>query len=424
MIGTFSLVIVLVADEQTTADQKTDSLSFAAENGWSTIAMGGVKATAEQLKTMQKGNYILHARNGQLKKVSVEKFPLPIDPCGHVQRLALFIGGDNKIYAAQCSILSKSADGGKTWTHIRNPTPKGQVPESHFMEMRVLPDGSWIRARRNELKTIVMETSIDEGHTWNEISQIGEEIQLPDRILSGLEVLPEGNVIVVITAIKWKKGKKDTGVNGWKQAEAYFYRSQDAGKTFSDRFPTRISHWGFEINVAELRSGRLLAVIRHQRPQLPNDPPNIMDLTGASWVWKSVAHNDWGAPYPFKNVSVADSSDGGETWSPMRHVTTQFGQCHAAGVGLQNGRVVVVHDHRYPRSMSSARAVVSDDEGQTWRDEVYYLSHGTVAGYARTISLDGQEMLTLTGSHYGEAGNWHDATGNTQFHIIRWRLVD
>jgi len=131
-----------------------------------------------------------------------------------------------------------------------------------------------------------------------------------------------------------------------------------------------------------------------------------------------------GPAYPFKNMCVADSSECGETWSPMRHVTTQFGQCHAAGVGLQKGRVVVVHDHRYPQSMSSARTVVSNDEGQTWRDELYYLSHGNVAGYARTIRLDGQEMLTLTGSHYGEAGNWHDATGNTQFHIVRWQLVD
>jgi hypothetical protein len=73
--------------------------------------------------------------------------------------------------------------------------------------------------------------------------------------------------------------------------------------------------------------------------------------------------------------------------------------------------------------MSSARAVVSDDEGQTWRDEVYYLSNGHAAGFARTISLDGEEMLTLTGSYYGENKlKWHDLTGNTRFHIIRWRL--
>ena len=115
---------------------------------------------------------------------------------------------------------------------------------------------------------------------------------------------------------------------------------------------------------------------------------------------------------------------GDNTWSSMRQLTTEFGQCHAAGVGLRNGRVVVIHDHRYPRSMSSALAVVSDDESQTWRDEVYYLTHGSAAGYARTISLDGQNMLTLAGSYYGETGNWHNQTGNTKFNIIRWRLHD
>ena len=117
--------------------------------------------------------------------------------------------------------------------------------------------------------------------------------------------------------------------------------------------------------MAELHSGRLLAVIRYQRPQLPTDPSNVMDITGAKKVWESIAHSDWGLPFPFKHVFVADSMDGGDNWSPMRQVTTEFEQCHAAGVGLRNGRVVVGHDHCYPRSMSGARGVVSDDEGQT-----------------------------------------------------------
>ena len=74
--------------------------------------------------------------------------------------------------------------------------------------------------------------------------------------------------------------------------------------------------------------------------------------------------------------------------------------------------------------MSGARAAVSHDRGRTWRDEVYYLSNGLVAGFARTISLDGEEMLTLTGSYYGDKLGWNDVTGKTRFHVIRWRLRD
>ena len=74
--------------------------------------------------------------------------------------------------------------------------------------------------------------------------------------------------------------------------------------------------------------------------------------------------------------------------------------------------------------MAGARAVVSDDEGKSWRDEVYYLSNALVAGFARTISLDGEEMLTLTGTYSGEDLSWKAATGASPFQVIRWRLED
>ena len=79
-------------------------------------------------------------------------------------------------------------------------------------------------------------------------------------------------------------------------------------------------------------------------------------------------------------------------------------------------------DHRYPRNMSSGRALVSLDQGATWEDEVYYLNNGNAAGYAATLSLDGEEMLTLTGATPGDANSWDAAIGKTDFAIIRWRL--
>ena len=100
-----------------------------------------------------------------------------------------------------------------------------------------------------------------------------------------------------------------------------------------------------------------------------------------------------------------------------------WGQCYGYGVGLSGNRAVVVTDHRYPRNMSSARAVVSHDNGETWQDEVYYLSHGHAAGYAATISLDEEDMLTLTGSCYGDVNSWNNCIGNTDYVIIRWKLV-
>ena len=396
------LVAVLCAMRTAVAGETTPSPAYA-KKGWSTIAMGGVQVRPDQLRAMQEGDYILHAKDGRLSKVSVPKIELPRDPCGHVQRLALFVGADKTIYAAQCSILSRSTDRGKTWTHLRRKTSGGDVPENHFMQMRVLSDGTWIQGRAVKSGQIAFFTSKDMGESWQEVSRIGKSLDTEDVRLGSLEVLRDGSLIVPVTAV-YSKNKQ------WTDVRSLSYRSRDGGKTFSE--PTTIGHWGHEINVAQLPSARLLAVIRYQRPLLSSDPPNILEITGAK---------RWKHTFPYKHVFVADSTDGGKTWSRNRQVTTGCGQCHGAAVGLRNKRVVMVYDHRYPRPMSGARAVVSDDEGRTWRNEVYYLSNGVVAGFARTITCDGEEMLTLTGSYYGEQLGWNDVTGNTKFHIIRWR---
>ena len=163
-----------------------------------------------------------------------------------------------------------------------------------------------------------------------------------------------------------------------------------------------------------LPSGRLLAVIRYQRPKLPNDPPELNERTGAP-----------PGSFPYKHVFVAHSEDQGMTWTRPRQLTSVFGQCFGAAVGLANGSAIAVHDHRYPRNMGSGRAVVSRDGGETWENEVYYLAHGDAAGYAASLSLDGEEMLTLVGSCYGDVDvGWDYCIGRTDFVIIRWRLVD
>eukprot|EP01050_Picozoa_sp_SAG11_P006203 SAG11_NODE_473_length_9186_cov_2.540332_1_plen_322_part_00 len=102
---------------------------------------------------LQRSNHILHARGGTLAELPAERMELPLDPCGHTQRLGLFVAPDAErtIYASQCSVLSRSRDGGKTWWHTyREPVAAPAVPDNHFMHMRVLPDGMWIRVVTGE----------------------------------------------------------------------------------------------------------------------------------------------------------------------------------------------------------------------------------------------------------------------------------
>ena len=382
-----------------------------AQRGWSTVALGGILPTAEQLKQMHQSSYILRSVNNKLEKVEVEKISLPLDPCGHTQRLGLFVGPDKAIYATQCSLMSKSSDGGKTWTHLRRKVDKNEMPNDHFMNFRVLPDGTWIQARDIKKQGIVFYVSNDEGQVWTQVTRINKQFNNSRLLIGDMEVFPNGDLGVPLTNVIFKDKKSENDIVPWESVKSLFCLSTDGGRSFSN---TRIiGEWGHEINVSKLSSGRLLAVIRYQRPLLPTDPSNIFVLTGSK---------RFNQPFPYKHLFLADSTDNGKSWSPLRQLTTESGQCHGQAVGLANGRVVVSYDHRYPRVMAGARAVVSDDEGQTWRDEVYYLSNGMVGGFARTITLDGIEMITLTGT--SDLVNYDSSIGASYFSLIRWRLAN
>lgn len=369
--------------------------------------LGGVAVMPTQLAEMQASDTILHARDGRLEKVAVEKIRLPLDPQGHVQRLGLALAPDSTIYASQHTILSRSTDGGRTWEHLsRDLSQFGSRMLQVDAEGRLLN----ISQARGAGESPAVWASDDAGGTWKQIGQIDtapfDEVEVGDciaRLLDGSLLVP---LLHRAAEFGPDYGRLISGTN-----TAYVYRSQDGGHTFEQR--SVLGDWCCEIHIAALPSGRTLATIRYQRHRLPQDPPDILERTGAAV---------FGSHFPYKHVFLADSTDDGATWEGFRQLTTVFGQCHGSAVGLSGDRVVVVHDHRYPRDMASGRAMVSRDGGQTWEDEVYYLCHGRAAGYARSITLDGEEMLTLVGSAYGDVEAWTNCIGKSHMVLIRWRL--
>lgn len=374
----------------------------------STHDLGGVAVGQEELRAMQGGEFILHARGGQVEKVPVEKVRLPRDPKGHVQTLGLALTENGTIYASQASIVSKSTDGGKTWKHHEGDSSK-------LPFLQIDDEGRFLKIRQEKpSEQPALWASADEGITWERMSEI--DVSPLDAVWAGHSMtrLSDGTLIAPIESHE-ARVSEDYSVVLSGQNTLYAFISKDGGRTFPQR--SVVGDWcSVETNIAGLPSGKLLAVIRHQRPPLPDDPPDIRTRTGAP--------ESGGV---FKHVFLADSADGGMTWTNLRQLTTVFGQCYGAGVGLSKDRVVVVHDHRYPREVASGRAMVSLDGGQTWEDEVYYLAHGYAgAGYAQTITLDGEEMLTLLGSSYvgekGEEMEWVSNIGKSSFVIIRWKL--
>jgi hypothetical protein len=149
----------------------------------------------------------------------------------------------------------------------------------------------------------------------------------------------------------------------------------------------------------------LLAVLRYQRPLLPSDPENLIEITGR----RNLEAFGKLPPFPYKHIFLANSLDDGRSWQKFRQLTTVFGQCYGFPAVLSDGTVVIVHDERYPRDLSSARVMVSRDEGETWEDEAYYLSR---TQGMQSVVLENDVILTIL-----QTGKDHQ-----YLQAIRWKL--
>ena len=378
----------------------------------STETLGGVTVTPDQLDAMQAGDYILHARDGKLTEVPCEKIMLPLDPAvENHQQLGFQAAPDGTLYATQRTQVSKSIDGGKTWTHKLCKIGENGFPGLQGFGTAINQEGKLLFIGE---PWFTIWTTDDDGKTWHKSGEIETPYEQKHYDGSCLR-LPDGTLMIPIQTRDGFEAPSslDTpedvaNFRGWVIRGAittYYYRSKDGGKTFP--YCAMFGDWCHETNTTVLPSGRLLAVIRYQRPELPEDPPDLRQRMGRP------------QGFPYKHVYLADSDDNGLTWNNLRPLTTVFGQCHGCAIGLTDNRVVVFHDHRYPGELAGGRAMVSHDGAQTFEDEAYYLCHGIAAGHARTVTLDGEEMLTM----YGANATDPVPMGETPFFIIRWRLV-
>ena len=197
------------------------------------------------------------------------------------------------------------------------------------------------------------------------------------------------------------------------------FRSDDGGRTWPHAAET---HEGcYETHILESQNGDLLAALRYQRSIRRDNPSELLDL------WADPDGAQVGAPL-YKRVFLADSTDQGATWSNLRGLMTadekpvvEYGQCHGQLVQVPDGRVVLVHDNRYPGENAEVIARVSGDNGQTWQPQAYHVSFGM--GYPASVVLDDGTIVTVTGNTpmYSPQGL---AIGDHTWSVaaIRWRL--
>jgi len=339
-----------------------------------TGTLGGVpNPDGAALRAMHEGSYILHARGGKLTNVPVEKVKLP-GKLGE-EGTPISMGPDGAVYVIRHTIMCKSTDGGRTWQSYKH------APELNGF-FQILADGTLICVTQD----LDVWGSKDEGRTCNKLA----DIKLPTEpfmryVVFGLDLLPEGTLLWRVKLYGIESNGKDT---------LLLYRSTDNGQSWQG--PDMLADWSSQGGMVVTPSGKLLATLRYQRKLLAGDGPDT-DQRG------------------FKHLFLADSPDKGLTWQNLRPLTTVYGQCYGCPAVQSDGTVVVIHDTRYGPGHRGSRAMVSYDEGQTWADEVYYLTYTEDrAEPSFSVVLEDDTILSIVGAD----STWQ---GPIDLFAIRWK---
>ena len=354
---------------------------------------------------MQRDKFIYHARDGKLSKVAAEKALLPHDPKGHPQCIHLAQSRDGTLYVQQETLMSRSTDGGRTWEAYET----GMRQYGAMVHFNILEDGTFITARHkdetpgDEPSRVYVWTSQDEGRSSTRSHEIPNPENCPERYANAMTVLADGT---------WLTAMESRAILG--HDPTYVYVSKDRGKTWLG--PTGMNSGAhflggkcYETMIVEMPSGKLQAVIRYHGPLVP--------------CWPCYPE---GKAIAYKTIFLADSFDGGVTWRDLRPLTSVHGQCHGVGLSLDDGTVIVTHDHRYTPGTPCNRAMISRDEGATWQDEAYYLLYGMAhSGFSQSTRLPDGTILTV-GCICEKAGEheWYGLIDNTDCWAIRWQPAD
>jgi len=310
-----------------------------------------------------------------------------------------------------------STDGGRTWTS--RPLP--MTENRNFLAFTVLADDALLLVAGvapddpSWRKRVTVYRSSDRGETWATTCEIRcEPFEHVGEGFLSMTQLNDGTILFPVA--RWTDRPEG------RTLEHGVFASSDQGASFPAVHPTFADCC--EAHVIQLRSGRLVGAFRYQRPPHPGETPEQIRALGGDPDW---SHPTSGkrAKSAFKHVFVGESDDNGRTWKSLRalrdregQALLEFGETHGQLVEAHDGRVVLVHDRRYPYEEAHTRARVSQDEGRTWEPEIYHISQGM--GYPASVALPDGTLVTLTGStrldqSFRPIGGW-------RVQAVRWKL--
>jgi len=307
-----------------------------------------------------------------------------------------------------------SSDGGRTWAWTRGSSDTA----SKDFTFTVLQDDSFLVVGCTEgSRSLQVHRSTDLGETWERIAAIDPPCPFVviDDDTPAMTQLSDGTILFETQV----HGQED----GRRVDSCIICRSTDGGKTWSshvlvweaNRFHPDAPEFPAcgpetemirgETHILELAGGRLLQTVRFQ--SLPGGDP-----------WAHIS----------KQALLLDSDDGGLTWKNARPTfdvggkpVLENGECHGWSAQLPDGRIVMVHDRRYPHPEGQTIAHVSHDEGKTWDRRAYHLIMG--CGYPATVALEDGTIVTVSGAGLSdETGQPRTSRRLWTPVAVRWKL--
>jgi hypothetical protein len=363
---------------------------------------------------------VLYSIDGQVGQVPAERVTL--DWTNHKNWYAdpghFAVTDQGKIYFRLSDArVAKTEDGGRSWEILDAPVVGNGLNAT-------LRDGTWLStAWEKNNQQMVLYSSSDEGQNW----------QLAGRI-PGITSGPQFGPITELSdgTLVWPIHFESKNLGG----PCYCFRSTDQGKTWSRPY---ILAPGGEPHIVERASGKLLAITRHN-PRITLDYLDLPLRNYTAWRFWQRHRNGRDLSSYVKRVLLADSEDGGITWTGTRPGSLMLDEMHGSAVELPDGRIVLHHTHRFPTKRGGEWCRISRDGGFTWDNITYYLSATpSYPGYGAMCVLpphlaDGKPgmILALVGERcdrYWDSGDSREqyvrppasAKYQPRMQAIRWR---